>query len=580
MIARLAIASIFLAVVTGQVCAQDATLRDRILEAMATPYYAEDSAVRDLGEWGDGAAPILIDLLQHPVEGHSPEKLVFYLGKTGKTEAVQSIIDYSMQHAADAARAREEYPALAALGSPEAVSFLLAEAVRPEHRNEIVRALHGLSSQSALDQMRAALSNATEDLRPGLERAIATVDDRVREAAALERARALPQPGSARLGEFWKAQESQRDANFAQSIVGEYTGKAYGATFSAIAPLDIMIEFKPDGTFATSLFCLTTGHATQYGRMDPVVSADGSAVYSGVYRVVSPSQLILGAGPSITTVAPSFRNGILSFYDAPAAVFVVASKKGTTPPAETFNLPDLLGVYKGAAVPIDAERQTDPISSALFDLAFTDTGTFVPGWRLPNSDRPVFPFTYYKGRYLVDSSGRAVLCAAVGGNDYGDASIMPFFDWYLEGMTLHLTNFDWHGSSHVAMTIDGSPLSLHSPAEFEDLTRGEFRGSAFRVTDHDGIEEITDVAVRFDADGAYHSNWSARLRKAGEEDFYPSDSGIFRLASPRHLLLGHRYHGINGISADATTDFLFSGNVLCFTSFAREAYFVLKREPE
>ncbi len=365
-----------------------------------------------------------------------------------------------------------------------------------------------------------------------------------------------------------------------EDIVGEYDAKAYGANFSVAPPLDIVLEFKRDGTFATNLLALTTGRPGFYGKLDTTLAAEGAPPFIGAYRVVSPSQLILAAGSAVTTVATSCRDGLLSFHDASASAFIVARKRGSVAPdARPYELPDFVGVYKGSAIPVDPVRQSDPMASAEFTLTLTDLGTFLPEWKKPGTQVSVFPFSYYRGSASVDQNGLLFLTAGVGGSDYGDASAMPFFDWELDGTTLHFTAFSSNIGSHIAVTLDGSAPHAEQPAEFAQLTKGVFRGSAFRVVGGNAIEEIPDVTVRFDSDGTFHSNWSQRLSHS-DDDLEPSDTGEFRLMSSRHLVLGYTYEGVPGLIADATTDFYLSSDLLCFTSFRREAYFVFTREAE
>ena len=128
-----------------------------------------------------------------------------------------------------------------------------------------------------------------------------------------------------------------------------------------------------------------------------------------------------------------------------------------------------------------------------------------------------------------------------------------------------------NSAGRVAFTALSQRLTKSDAAE---LTRGSFHGSAFRVTPQNTIEEFEGVTARYDPDGTLHTNWTDRL----SEDDPPTDTAAYRLASPRHLLLGYTYEGAPGIVVEATTDFYLAGDTLCFTSFAREAYFVLKRE--
>lgn len=402
-------------------------------------------------------------------------------------------------------------------------------------------------------------------------------DAAAREAEALQRAKALEHPGSARLAEFWTRQTAQTTENLDREIIGRFTGIAYGSNFSGVPTVEVWIEFRDDGTFVTNLQCLTTGRAGTYGRMDATVAAAGAEPFAGKYRAVSPSQLILAHGSPVTTVLPSLRDGVLSVYDAAASVRLIIRKEGSQPaPDPGFTAADIAGVYNGAAVPVDAARQSEPVATAAFSLALTDIGTFLPAWLRPGTDESVYPYSYYRGFFAIDAGGALVLAAGIGGNDYGDATIMPFFDWFLDDSTLHFTAFSWNDCSHMAVTLDGSALHIQQPAEFAALTRGKFRGSAFRVIGPGEILEIPDVRMRFDADGTFHSNWSERL--SGGDELQPNDTGIFRLFSPRHLVLGYTYPGASGLVADATTDFYLTDDRLCFTSFSREAYFVFKRE--
>jgi hypothetical protein len=277
----------------------------------------------------------------------------------------------------------------------------------------------------------------------------------------------------------------------------------------------------------------------------------------------------------VTTVSPSLRDGLLSFYHAPASVFVVVRKKGTEPaPDPGFTFADVAGVYRGAVVPIDPARQPGALSTADFVLMLTDIGTFLPAWTKPGSETSVYPYTYYRGNYAIDVNALLLLAAGIGGNDYGLATPMPFFDWALDGATLHMTSFDSHGTAHLAVSLDGSAPNLNPPPQLADLVRGSFRGSAFRVTPQNTIEEFEGVTARFDPDGSLHTNWRDRLADIDP----PTDTAAYRLVSPRHLLLGFTYEGAPGIVAEATTDYCLTGDTLCFTSFAREAYFVFNRD--
>ncbi len=376
--------------------------------------------------------------------------------------------------------------------------------------------------------------------------------------------------GTIQLQEFWRFQEARTPENFAKKIVGEFEGSAYLAGLSGANLVEkITLRFNKDGTFETTLPNLVTGRTNVAETTD----ASSSSLYKGHYLVPGPSQLILSPGPGVTTVTPSLVDGVLTFFYLPARMMIVVFRK-EHPQKRTSS--EITGAYVGISVPVDPKRQPVLPGRENFELVLTDGGGFTPRWLDNSGKRTVFAHETYDGRYLFAPNGKLVLYAHFGGSDYVGGAINPLFDWFLDGMNLHMTAFDSNESSHLVVTIDGSSVVARPVPAASSLTNGTFRGSAFRAWQNGEIKEIPNIWIRFEADGTYHTNWIERLRKDGDP-YYPQDGGRFLLASPRHLLLAELWKSENEVIQDVTTDFILKGDQLCFTSTRRKAYFVLTR---
>lgn len=547
----------------------DEELENSIAQHMTGWGYNEFSAEKKVEEWGDGCIPILIQMLN--ASSGEAAKIAFYLGITKSPSAVQPLIDYVERLQSMGIRVRFGYMALGWIGDEKALDYLAQAAKAPNSSEEAVHSLGNAGNRQALTILEE-LKSTLSDSPPYLSYSITRLQETIEREEGLRRARSIQRDNPDDLLKFWKFQSAQLSKNPAEEIIGKYVGSAFWTdSFENSEFEGVRIIFREDGIFETNLGLLT--NMKRLDRRDPAPTLLKDFV-QGQYRVLSPTQLILGPGEGVTTYGFSLGDGSLSFYHRRLRAFISLSNNKNKPPV--FTGTDIAGVYKGTAfVAEEGANQIKEVGG--IEIVFSDNGYFSTNFG-DKYGKLMRGIRSFDGEYLIDKYGKLVCYAKIHGIDFGGGDAVSFFNWHLRQGTLHLDHFQgaYYGCA-LALSLSPEAANLRNPEALERLTSGTYTGSAFRSTPEGRIIEIPGIEMQFSRDGIYRGIPSERLRPG--QQYYPADNGPFVILSDRQLYMADRWDD-GGLTNQGICDVLVSDDELFFTSLRRDAYFALKRKAQ
>ncbi len=533
---------------------ETSSLAATIADHLKVPTYNEFDAERAFAEWGEGCVPILIQMLNE--SSGEAEKVAFYLGKTKSSAAVHPLIQYVERLLAAGSERRFGYLALGWIGDENALAYLAQAAKDPRRSEQAVHGLEVAENRAAL----ALLEQLDRELganRPKyLPEQIARCREAIERREGLQRARGTERSGED-LAKFWGVQSVRPVSNPKKEILCKYTGSVFRSDYPKSLKLDgVRFEFRKDGSFETNwpLSDRPSRLLTEFAQ--------------GRYRVLSPTQLVLGPGKGVTTFAFSLSEGRLSFYHGNQQAFFSLAKN--SPLVSPYTPASIAGVYKGQVLLAREEpNRLEPIDG--IEIVFSDNGYFSTnfggvGGRFGRNAEPV------DGKYLIDRFGKLVCFREYHGSDVVGGTVTSFFDWHLRDGALRAN----YGSWPLALSLSGNASIEEDKELLKQLTAGKYTGSAFRATPDGAIVELPGIELTFREDGTYQCNFSTILREERDQ-YYPEDEGPFRLFSDRQLYMADKWKG-DDVTNQGVCDVLLSGDKLYFTSRNRKAYFTLKQE--
>ncbi len=527
----------------------------------------ETTAEKRVVEWGAGCVPILIQMLD--ASTGEAEKIAFYLGKTRSPSAVEPLIEYVERLFAAGSEKRFGYLALGWIGDEKALEYLDQAATEPRRSEQSIHGLEEAGNRKALAILRK-LDTTLGTSRPDyLPTAITRCLETIERTEGLLSARSRDKSHANDLNKFWEHQGTQLSRKPEEEIIGEYVGTAFWTDYSSDKKTEgIRIIFREDGVFETNLAWLTNMEKLDHRKKTAELLND---LAQGQYRVLGPTQLVLGPGKGITAFGFSLGHGHLSFFHRRLGAFFSLGKNAATTP--DVNATDIAGVYEGFAFIAEAgSGKIEKIEEV--EIVFSDNGYFNTNFG-SKYGKIMRGFITLEGHYLIDEYGKLVCYAHVYGGDFGGGDAVSFFDWHFRQGILHVNNYQMQSGCALALSPSAETISVQNAEVLEEITNGTYVGSAFRSTPEGGIIEIPGIELRFSKDGVYSGLPSRRLRPGRQ--YYPADDGPFVVLSDRQLYMADRW-GDDRLTNQGICDVLVSGNELYFTSIKREAYFTLKKE--
>ena len=545
-------------------------LAAKIVEHMKEKFYDETDAEKKVAEWGDECVPLLIQMLKAGTG--ETEKVAFYLGKTKSASAVHPLIEYVERLLAAGDTHRFGYLALGWIGDEKALEYLTQAATDPRRCEPAIQGLEESGTRQALAALKKLESTLGANPPQSLASAITHCQETIDREEGLQKARSIKK-SIGDLDRFWSQQEAKPSSKPAKEIIGEYTGTGFWTDYRKDNEINnVRIIFHKNGTFETNFTLLTNTERLQNQK---TLSVQDTLV-KGPYRVLSPTQLVLGPSEkTIPTFGFSLGDGHLSFFHKHLGAFfsLVKGKSGKTP---VFSNSDIAGTYKGVAyIAEEGQKQLNKVDGV--EIVFSENGSFSTNFG-KKYEKLMRGFTACDGKYLIDPSGKLVCYTKVHGSDFMGGDAISFFDWHLREGALHVNHFQgaYYGCA-LALSLSDDPVNLTNTEILKKLTHGAYVGSAFRATPEGNIQEFPGIELTFSEDGTYKCNFQSKLQSG--EQYYPSDDGPFCLLSDRQLYMADNWEN-NQLTNQGICDVLLSGDDLCFTSFRRNAYFVLKKKTE
>lgn len=548
----------------------DPSLAAPIAEHMKEEFYNETDAEKKVAEWGDGCVPILIQMLN--ASTGEAEKIAFYLGKTRSPSAVRPLIEYVERLLAAGSERGFGYLALGWIGDEKGLEYL-AQAARDPRRSEL--AIHGLEvagNRKALAILKGLDSTLGASRPKYLTYAIIHCQETSERTEGLLRARSVERSNAKGLSKFWSLQGAQLSRKPAEEIIGEYVGTAFWTDYFSDKKIEgVRIIFREDGLFETNLALLTNMKRLDMRDPAPKLVKDFA---QGHYRVLGPTQLALGPGKGVTTFGFSLGHGHVSFFHRRLGAFFSLGKNADT--TQVFSATDIAGVYRGLAfVAEEGSSRIEEVGDV--EIMFSDNGYFNTNFG-NKYGKLMRGFNSFDGNYLIDEYGKLVCYAKVHGGDFVGGDAVSFFDWHFQREVLHVNHFQgaYYGCA-LLLSPSADAIRMQNDEALNKLTNGIYVGSGFRSTPEGQIVEFPGIELRFSEDGTYSSNFRSVLRP--KRQYHPSDEGAFCLLSNRQLYMADKWDG-HRLTNQGISDVLVSGDELFFTSFKRDAYFMLKKKTE
>ncbi|MCA9412666.1 MAG: hypothetical protein KC944_15735, partial [Candidatus Omnitrophica bacterium] len=349
------------------------SLEQRIWDHMKIETYWPEIARSALEEWGEGAFPSLVEVLQKGDKEVS-RKAAYYLGVLGDPRGAEPIHGYLERLASSESQRSFGYIALGWIGNEEALNLLGEYARDPKRAEYAVRGLTEAKNRKALDILTQRKKERGDTAPDYLAEACDSLSAELAKQEGLLKASSIPQPNVSSL-DFWRHQTPGLDLDLEKEIVGDFKGSLFWSDYFENHEVEgVRVSFLPDGTFRSNLGSFA--HLESLRKNDFVREYDllPSDSFKGKYRVLSPTQLAMSPGRGRLEVGGApvigvvLRKGCLSFYHRNLKAFFSLSKDPEF--THPFTLETIAGTYDGTRIislsgkdPFGLEREVEWVVS-------------------------------------------------------------------------------------------------------------------------------------------------------------------------------------------------------------------------
>ncbi|MCA9425009.1 MAG: hypothetical protein KC994_08040, partial [Candidatus Omnitrophica bacterium] len=205
------------------------SLEQRIWDHIKIETYGPEIARSALEEWGEGAFPSLVEVLQKGDKEVS-RKAAYYLGVLGDPRGAEPIHGYLERLASSESQRSFGYIALGWIGNEEALNLLGEYARDPKRAEYAVRGLTEAKNRRALDILNKLKEEQGDTAPDYLAQACDSLSAEMAKQEGLLDASSILQPNDASL-DFWRHQTPGLDLDLEKEIVGDFKGSLFWSDY-------------------------------------------------------------------------------------------------------------------------------------------------------------------------------------------------------------------------------------------------------------------------------------------------------------------------------------------------------------